>query len=142
MYGYAALTKAMKELSDLRAEMMAGGCSEVQRNRFTEVYLSVLAAQARSAGSVRRLALGQTLGPDSSVDKLVFAKAERQVNDLLLDIRRDRLLAGSPDEAAHLDTARSEWWYSRTATLMGGTAEIQRGIIADHLLGLPKEKRA
>jgi len=25
---------------------------------------------------------------------------------------------------------------------MGGTAEVQRGIIADHLLGLPKERRA
>jgi len=24
---------------------------------------------------------------------------------------------------------------------MGGTVEVQRGIIADHLLGLPREKR-
>lgn len=142
MYGYAALTKAIKELSDLRTEMIENGCSAVQRNRFAQVYLSVLAAQARSAGSVRELTLGQTLGPNSSVDKLVFARAEREVNDLLLDIRRGSLLAGSPSDAAHLDTARAEWWYSRTATLMGGTAEIQRGIIADHLLGLPKEKRA
>jgi hypothetical protein len=40
-----------------------------------------------------------------------------------------------------LDTARAEWWYSRAATVMGGAAEVQRGIIADHILGLPKEKR-
>ena len=122
--------------------MIRESASAALRQRFTQVYLSVVSAQARSAASVRRLALGETLGPDSSVDKLMFAKAEREVHDLLLDARREQLLAGRPEDAAHLDTARSEWWYSRTATLMGGTAEIQRGIVADHLLGLPKEARA
>jgi len=40
-----------------------------------------------------------------------------------------------------LDAVRAKWWYTRAATIMGGSAEVQRGIIADHLLGLPKEKR-
>jgi hypothetical protein len=40
-----------------------------------------------------------------------------------------------------LNAARAKWWYTRAATIMGGSAEVQRGIIADHLLGLPKEKR-
>ena len=52
------------------------------------------------------------------------------------------MIAGiGPDGGAELDAARARWWYSRAATVMGGTAEVQRGIIADHLLGLPKEKR-
>jgi hypothetical protein len=54
---------------------------------------------------------------------------------------RDQLIAGARRGDAHLDTARAEWWYSRAATIMGGTAEVQRGIIADHLLRLPKERR-
>jgi len=57
-------------------------------------------------------------------------------------VQRDRMIAGDGSSLAdELDTARAEWWYSRAATIMGGTAEIQRGIIADHLLGLPKEVR-
>jgi acyl-CoA dehydrogenase len=51
------------------------------------------------------------------------------------------MIAGTGRGGAELDTARADWWYSRAATVMGGTAEVQRGIIADHLLGLPKEKR-
>ena len=34
---------------------------------------------------------------------------------------------------------REEWWYSRTTTIYGGSAEVQRGIIADRVLKLPKE---
>jgi alkylation response protein AidB-like acyl-CoA dehydrogenase len=34
---------------------------------------------------------------------------------------------------------REEWWYSRTTTVYGGSAEVQRGIIADRVLKLPKE---
>jgi len=51
-------------------------------------------------------------------------------------------MAAGTGGGAEFDTARAEWWYSRAATIMGGTAEVQRGIIADHLLGLPKERRA
>ena len=34
---------------------------------------------------------------------------------------------------------REEWWYSRTTTVYGGSAEVQRGIIADRVLKLPKD---
>jgi alkylation response protein AidB-like acyl-CoA dehydrogenase len=52
------------------------------------------------------------------------------------------MMTGSgPADAKELDATRAKWWYTRAATIMGGSAEVQRGIIADHLLGLPKEKR-
>jgi acyl-CoA dehydrogenase len=82
------------------------------------------------------------VGPNSSVDKLLFAKAEKDINDLVLDVRREWMIAGLGTEGGkELYAARAKWWYTRAATIMGGTAEVQRGIIADHLLGLPKEKR-
>jgi hypothetical protein len=105
------------------------------------VYVDVAAAQARTATTVRRLAAGEAVGADSSIDKLLFGRAEKDVNDLILEITREQMVGGTGRGGAALDTARAEWWYSRAATVMGGTAEVQRGIIADHLLGLPKEKR-
>jgi hypothetical protein len=82
------------------------------------------------------------VGPNSSIDKLLFAKAEKDINDLTLDIRREWMIAGvGADRGKELNAARAKWWYTRAATIMGGTAEVQRGIIADHLLRLPKEKR-
>jgi alkylation response protein AidB-like acyl-CoA dehydrogenase len=141
MYGYAVLNKVRTEMGRLREDMVSTGATDAQRRRFARVYVDVSAAQARTAGTVRRLAAGEAVGADSSIDKLLFGRAEKQVNDLILEINREHMIAGTGRGGAELDTARAEWWYSRAATVMGGTAEVQRGIIADHLLGLPKEKR-
>jgi acyl-CoA dehydrogenase len=152
MYGYAVTTTALTELGRLRAEMVTHGASAANRERFARLYVAVVAAQARGATTVRALAEGRTVGPESSVDKLLFARAEKDLNDLVLDVRREWMMAGAapaatsisgagPDGAKELDAARAKWWYTRAATIMGGSAEVQRGIIADHLLGLPKEKR-
>ena len=159
MYGYATLTTALTELSWLREEMAVHGSSSAGRHRFAQIYVAVLAAQARAATTVRALAEGRAVGPNSSVDKLLFAKAEKDINDLILDTRRDWMITGAAPVATsssgvgggssgvggggskELDAVRAKWWYTRAATIMGGSAEVQRGIIADHLLGLPKEKR-
>ncbi len=142
MYGYAVLNKALTALGRLRAAMATHGTSQANRERLARVYVDVVAAQARTAATVRQLANGTAVGPASSIDKLLFGKAEKEVSDLVLDVRRDWMIAGVGGETAEeLDTTRAEWWYSRAATIMGGAAEVQRGIVADHILGLPKEKR-
>jgi len=146
MYGYAALTTSLTELSRLRAEMVAHGAPEAARIRFAQLYVAVVAAQARAATTVRALAENRAVGPQSSIDKLLFATAEKDINDFILDVRREWMVAGVGSDsgsgsAKELDAARAKWWYTRAATIMGGSAEVQRGIIADHILGLPKEKR-
>jgi acyl-CoA dehydrogenase len=140
MYGYQVVTKLLTQLGRLRHEMSEYGASATELERFARVYISVLAAQSRSAMTVRELANGVNLGPSSSVDKLLFTRAERDVADLTFDARRTCMIASEPlYNAKQLDTARAEWWYSRAATIMGGTVEIQRGIVADHILDLPRE---
>jgi alkylation response protein AidB-like acyl-CoA dehydrogenase len=136
------LNKVLTELSRLREDMVITGATAAQRQRFAGVYVDVVAAQARTATTVRRLAAGEPVGADSSIDKLLFGRAEKEANDLILEINGAHMIAGTARGGAALDTARAEWWYSRAATVMGGTAEVQRGIIADHILGLPKERRA
>jgi acyl-CoA dehydrogenase len=142
MYGYAALTTSLTELSRLRAEMVTHGASESARERFARNYVAIAAAQARAATTVRALAEGRAVGPESSIDKLLFATAEKNVNDLILDVRREWLLTGDNGGGTkELAATRAKWWYTRAATIMGGSAEVQRGIIADHILGLPKERK-
>ena len=140
MYGYGVVTKLLTLLSRLREQMLQHGSTQTDRERFARVFTNVLTAQARSASTVRRLARGEALGPDSSIDKLLFAQAEKEVNDLIFEVQRQALIAGESDlTPGELDTMRAEWWYSRAATIMGGSAEVQRGIVADHLLGMPRE---
>ena len=95
-------------------------------------YLALHTVRCRSRATQHRLAAGAKLGPDTSIDKVLLATAEQR----LYDTARD-LLPG----VIELDESpwRTEYLYSRAATIYGGTAEIQRNIIARRLLELGKE---
>ncbi|KOU58907.1 acyl-CoA dehydrogenase [Streptomyces sp. MMG1533] len=95
-------------------------------------YLSLHTLRCRSHATQRRLADGARLGPETSVDKVLLATAEQQLFDTARDLLPGVLeLTESP--------WRSEYLYAKAATLYGGTAEIQRNIIARRLLDLGKE---
>jgi alkylation response protein AidB-like acyl-CoA dehydrogenase len=98
------------------------------------VYLDLLSLRARSVDTVRRLAAGQTVGPEASADKLLLGACEQSVYDAARSLLGPRFLFGDASRQW-----REEWWYSRTTTVYGGSAEVQRGIIADRVLKLPKE---
>jgi alkylation response protein AidB-like acyl-CoA dehydrogenase len=95
-------------------------------------FLALHILRCRSRATQHRLADGARLGPETSIDKVLLATAEQQ----LYDTARD-LLPG----AVELDDTpwRTEFMYSRAATIYGGTAEIQRNIIARRLLELGAE---
>ncbi|MFN8227096.1 MAG: acyl-CoA dehydrogenase family protein [Mycobacterium sp.] len=97
-----------------------------------DVYLALHTLRCRSRATQHRLAAGHKLGPDTSVDKVLLAGAEQ----LLYDTARS-LMPG----VIELEDGpwRTEYLYSRAATIYGGTAEVQRNIIARRLLDLGKE---
>jgi alkylation response protein AidB-like acyl-CoA dehydrogenase len=95
-------------------------------------YLALHTVRCRSRATQHRFRDGARLGPDTSIDKVLLATAEQRLYDTVHD-----LLPGAIELD---DTAwRSEYLYSRSATIYGGTAEIQRNIIARRLLELGTE---
>ncbi|MER5430044.1 acyl-CoA dehydrogenase family protein [Streptomyces sp. NPDC002588] len=112
--------------------LLADGC-EADPDALGGAWLDLHTVRCRSAATQARLAGGGRLGPETSVDKILLAGAEQR----LFDTARD-LLPGavelSPD-----DGWRTGYLYSRAATIYGGTAEIQRNIVARRLLDLGKE---
>jgi alkylation response protein AidB-like acyl-CoA dehydrogenase len=95
-------------------------------------YLALHTLRCRSRDTQHRLLNGARLGPDTSIDKVLLASAEQRLYDTVRDLLPGKL---------ELDDTpwRSEYLYSRAATIYGGTAEIQRNIIARRLLDLGKE---
>lgn len=95
-------------------------------------YLALHTIRCRSHATQRRLDAGAALGPETSVDKVLLATAEQRLFDTARDLLPGVIeLTESP--------WRTEFLYSRAATIYGGTAEIQRNIIARRLLDLGKE---
>jgi len=103
--------------------------AEVVGNAFLELH----ALRARSRATQHRLAAGGTLGAETSIEKVLLATAEQTTYDAVR-----RLLSGivEMDDGVAGEMWRSEYLYSRASTIYGGTAEVQRNIIARRLLDL------
>jgi alkylation response protein AidB-like acyl-CoA dehydrogenase len=102
-----------------------------------EVFQQLFAFRARSLGTQYRLDAGEKLGAETSIDKILLATVEQSMFDLAADGLSDEVLLGDDDESARW---RSEFLYSRAATIYGGSAEIQRNIVARRLLDLGADR--
>jgi len=98
-----------------------------------DAFVELHGLRARSRATQHRLARGETLGAETSIDKLLVATAEQTTYDTARRLVRGVVeLDDTPDGV----TWRTEYLYSRAATIYGGTAEIQRNIVARRLLDL------
>jgi alkylation response protein AidB-like acyl-CoA dehydrogenase len=102
-----------------------------------EVTQLVYAFRARSRATVHRMAAGEQLGPETSIDKVLLAAAEQALFDLAAEALPAEVTTGDDAESGRW---RGEFLYSRAATIYGGTAEIQRNVIARRLLDLGNDR--
>lgn len=98
-----------------------------------ETFGSLMALRARSRATQHAAAAGSLSSAGTSVDKILMSNAEQALYDLALESLGERICFG---ETAADDGWRSEFLHSRAATIYGGTAEIQRNIVAQRILGL------
>jgi alkylation response protein AidB-like acyl-CoA dehydrogenase len=125
-----------RRLADLLAAAGAGpGSTDGPAAWAGETFANLYALRLASRRTFRRLDAGEIPGPDASIDKILMATAEQGLFDGAVEILPEALLAGDDDVAR---TWRTDYFYSRAASIYGGTSEIQRNIVAEHLLGLPR----
>jgi alkylation response protein AidB-like acyl-CoA dehydrogenase len=102
-----------------------------------EVTQHVYGFRARSRATQHRRAADQSLGPETSIDKVLLATAEQALFDLAADALPAEVITGDDPVS---ERWRGEFMYSRAATVYGGSAEIQRNIIARRLLDLGADR--
>jgi alkylation response protein AidB-like acyl-CoA dehydrogenase len=108
-----------------------------------KVELEVIRAQAMRGLS----ALG--LGDDSaagggagSIFKLVWANWHRRLGEVAMDVAGPAGLLARPSGTPYdLDEWQRLFLFSRSDTIYGGSDEVQKNILAERVLGLPREAR-
>ncbi|WGM47475.1 Putative acyl-CoA dehydrogenase FadE17 [Brevundimonas sp. NIBR10] len=85
-----------------------------------------------------RLTAGGSIGPESSTNKIFWSEMDIALHQTALDILGDRAELAPPD----LGTTAVDWLEDYIFALAGpiyaGSNEIQRNIIAERMLGLPR----
>jgi alkylation response protein AidB-like acyl-CoA dehydrogenase len=112
------------------------------RQRLARSWIEAEIFRQHNARTLGRLARGEQLGAESSLVKLFWADTSRRLHETATAVLGPGALVVPPDPNA-LDDGR--WARGLVATsansIMGGTSEIQRNIIGERLLGLPREPR-
>ena len=114
----------------------------VVRQRLVQSWIDVEIFRLHNARTLERLARGDELGAESSLVKLFWANLSQRLYNASVDALGPHALL-MPDDDDAIDHGR--WALgllaSRATSIMGGTSEIQRNIIGERLLGLPREPR-
>lgn len=102
-------------------------------------YVAARALEGQTRKTVQRLVDDTGPTPEDSVDKLLLTEIEQRVFGVVADLLGPfRVDAASRPLGLETDRWVYEHYYSRAASIYGGTSQIQKNIIAERLLGLPR----
>jgi alkylation response protein AidB-like acyl-CoA dehydrogenase len=129
----AVLHRRLRETAALLGVRPSGPAVNADLGR---AFIAASAVRARCGTTVRRLAAGENPGPEISADKVLLSRAEQAVMDTARVTRLAQMIAS---DRAIDRTLREEWFYSRATSIFGGAVEVQRDILADRVLNLPRK---
>ena len=94
---------------------------------------------------MRSMAAKGVPGPEASISKLFWGSWHRDLGNLMVDVLGpDALItdgAGGDDLPYELTLEQKLFLFSRADTIYGGSNEIQRNVLGERVLGLPRDPR-
>lgn len=124
------------------------------RQRLARAHTKVEIMKWMGQQSLARMLQDRPPGAEASIGKLWWSEYHREVTELAVDVLGADALAPTgdgPHSAFGADSPGSpndsaKWvgvfYNARAGTIYAGTSQVQRGIVGEQVLGLPKEPRA
>lgn len=119
-----------KTIDEVLALARERGATASQRERLVEAWVDA---------KVLGLTVGRMKGPAGSITKVMKAKSNQELQCLALEILGADALAWEGDTTSEYAKYVREFLRTRANSIEGGTSEIQRNIIGERVLGLPRE---
>jgi alkylation response protein AidB-like acyl-CoA dehydrogenase len=113
----------------------------IVRQRIAQHWIEVEITRLNNWRTLTRLQRNEPLGPESSFVKLFWSEMSQRMHDTLMDVLGPAGLCWQPGpHAVGGGRLARSYLYYRAASLFAGTSEIQRNILAERVLGLPRSR--
>jgi alkylation response protein AidB-like acyl-CoA dehydrogenase len=111
----------------------------VLRQKLAQLWIETESLKYTGARAITKLLRGELPGPEASAGKMMWVDVHQRLQELAMEIEGpySQLVAGS-ERAIENGIWQYSFLRSRANSIEGGTAEIQKNIIGERVLGLPK----
>ena len=110
------------------------------RQKLAQLWIETECLKHTGARALTRLLRGEMPGPEASAGKLTWVDTNQRLQEVAMEIQGPYAQLGRGSEWA---VEGGAWGHSflrsRANSIEGGTTEIQKNIIAERVLGLPKD---
>jgi alkylation response protein AidB-like acyl-CoA dehydrogenase len=149
--GTTALASVMRyrivfdEILDLVRSITRNGAPAISdpvvRQRLAQFYVELEMLRFTSYRAFSQILRGGNPGPEGSISKLAWSELNQRMQEFVIELQgpASQLVKGSP-YAVQGGRWQQHFLRSRGNTIEGGTSEIQRNIIAERVLGLPRAR--
>ena len=112
------------------------------QQRLAEAFVEVRLFQLHNWRTISRLAKGLEPGPQGSMNKLWWSEMSKRMHDTVMAVLGSAapLWRGASENPGDGTWQRS-WLYYQASSIWAGTNEIQRNVIGEKVLGLPREPK-
>jgi alkylation response protein AidB-like acyl-CoA dehydrogenase len=111
------------------------------RQQLAWAYTQVQLMRYSGLRTLAQVAAGRPPGPEASVAKLFWSEYHKKLGEIAMAIEGADGLTRPPGDGYALTSWQGVFLSSRAGTIFSGTSEIQRNIIGERALGLPREPR-
>ena len=130
--------QAVAALADLTRRQGAGG-DDLVRQRVAQAKIESHVFRVNGLRSLTRAQQGQVPGPEASLNKLFWSEMDKRIQETAVGVE-GMYGALAPESPWVVEEGRWQqgWMWSQAETIYAGSSEIQRNIIAERVLGLPR----
>src|SRR5262249_9771197 len=134
---------ALDSLVDLARHTSRGGKPATQdpviRQKLAQLWIDTEVFKYTGARAITKLLKGELPGPGASAGKMMWVDGHQQLQELAIEIQGPYAQLGRGSAwAVDGGVWQHSFLRSRANSIEGGTTEIQKNIIGERVLGLPK----
>jgi alkylation response protein AidB-like acyl-CoA dehydrogenase len=127
------IARMRRTLTALEKRVRAGeiGREPDARISLARAFVELRALEVQAQRTLSRRMGGEAPGNGGSIDKLLLIRADQAVHRAMMDLLGAETLVQRTREI-------EDYFWSRAQSIFGGTVQIQRNIVAQRILGLPR----